>query len=175
MDTWMNSDYFIDDCDYLDEDLWCTCNCSVPLLYRLILEFSYLYETCRECNPDYTTDETIDYKEILMQIKNIIRKNPNVLTTKMMDMTPMDFINRLDKILDKEDTHPFLKYREHAQIRANQHSLYTIKKFIIIEYPQEQLEKKFAFRYIKNSNHIGNDETLLQLPLEMWEYIFTFP
>ena len=36
------------------------------------------------------------------------------------------------------------------------------------------MRKKKVFRYIKNSNHIGNDTSLFQLPYEIWEHIFTF-
>ena len=44
----------------------------------------------------------------------------------------------------------------------------------IYEYLKYELVKTVAFRYIKNSNHIGNHATLYQLPYELWEHIFSF-
>ena len=73
-----------------------------------------------------------------------------------------------------EDTQPFLKYREHGEIRKNQHKLYEILKFAKFEYLKCELIKRTAYRYIKNSNHIGNNAELFQLPLQVWNYMFTF-
>ena len=51
-----------------------------------------------------------------------------------------------------------------------------IKKLIEFEYIKHELVKHVAFRYIKNSNYIGitNNDKQRQLPLEIWEYIFTY-
>jgi len=172
----IETDYLYSDDVYLDDNIWCICNTTLPLLYRLILYFSYLYDKCGECCRYKIVDiiDMLENKDILLKIKNIIKKNLKILQIKFMDMTPLEFINRLYKILDIETTQPYLKHRVYAQIRANQHYLYKIEKYINIEHPKYLLEKNFAFIYIKNSNHIGNNAMLLQLPLEMWEYIFTF-
>ena len=172
----IESDYLYSDDVYLDETIWCVCNTTLPVLYRLILYFSYLYDKCGECCRLKIVDivDMLENKDILLKIKNIIKKNPKILQIKFMNMSLLEFVNRLVKILDIETTAPYLKHRVYAQIRANQHYLYKIEKFINIEYPKYLLEKSFAFIYIKNSHHIGNNAILLQLPLEIWEYIFTF-
>jgi hypothetical protein len=116
----------------------------------------------------------LENKDILLKIKNIIKKNPEILKIKFMNMTPLEFINRLVKILDIETTDPYLKHRVYTEIRANQYYLYEIKKYGEFEYLKYELVKTVAFKYIKNANHIGIDGSLLQLPYEIWEHIFTF-
>ena len=190
---WMLSEYWNSTYDYLDIDVWCICNHNLPSLYRLLLHFSYIYIDCEKCfiyryeykyrkhiYDDEDEDkkqldlENEDEEEILIQIKNIIKINPKILYIKFLDFTPIEFINKLDTILDVEDTHPFLKYREHGEIRKNQHKLYEILKFAKFEYLKCELIKSTSYRYIKNSNHIGNNAELFQLPLQVWNYIFTF-
>ena len=189
----MDNDYWNSPCEYLDSTTWCMCNSNLPSLYRLILHFSYIYTDCDTCfksrykykyrkhiyeyddeDKDKLELENEDEDEIIIQIKNLIKKNPKVVSMKFLDFTPIEFIKKLDSILDVEDTFPFLKYREHSEIRLNQHYLYDILKIAKFEYLSYELVKAVAFRYIKNSNHIGNSAELLQLPLHIWEYIFTF-
>lgn len=191
--AWMNSDYWNNQNDYLYQDVWCICNTKLPSLYRLILHFSYIYDNCQECSEfkynyrcrkhiyeyddedkDKLNLENEDSEEVEIQIKNIIKKNPKLLYIKFMNFTPLELINKLDKILDIEDTHPFLKYREHCQIRANQHCLYEIKKYAEFEYLKYELYKNIAFRDIQKLNNVGHNASLLQLPLRIWKYIFTF-
>jgi len=190
---WMNSEYWRPNIEYLDSATWCICNTNLPSLYRLLLHFSYIYTDCEECSSsrykykyrrhvyEYEDEdkyksklENEDSEEIIIQIKNLIKKNPKILKIKIIDMTPLELINSLDKILYVEDTHPFLKYREHCEIRTHQHTLYEILKFANFEYLKYELVKTVAFTYIKNSNHIGNNSKLLQLPYEIWEHIMTF-
>lgn len=191
---WMDSICLDSDCEYLDEIhghnefSWCVCNNTLPTLYRLLLHFSYLYKTCRECrmirykyenrykyeDKYFENPELIDNQEISIQIKNIIKKNTKIIHAKFMNMTPVEFIIRLYKCVHVEDIDPFLKHRNHQKIRCSQHYLSEINKFINIQYKVYELEKSFAFIYIKHSNHIGNDAKQKQLPLEIWKYIFTF-
>ena len=194
----MSSPYWDATVEYLDvlEDSgsnWCICNTKLPSLYRLVLHFSYIYTECDKCSysrykykyrkhiyDDEDEDkkqldlENEDEEEILIQIKNIIKINPKILYIKFLDFTPIEFINRLDNILDVEDIHPFLKHREHCKIRKNQYNLYEILKFAKFEYLKCELIKSTSYRYIKNSNHIGNNAELFQLPLQVWNYMFTF-
>jgi hypothetical protein len=191
--AWMDSEYWNSSSEYLDSSIWCVCNPKLPSLCRLILHFSYIYTDCDICFSsrykykyrkhiyEYADEdkhklelENEDDDEILIQIKNLIKNNPKIVYMKMMDITPIELIHKLDTILDVEDTHPFLKHREHCKIRYNQHNLFEILKFAKIVYLNYELGKNVAFRYIKNSNHIGNRGELLQLPLHIWEYIFTF-
>lgn len=191
--SWMDSEYFNNQDEYLDDSSWCICNTNLPSLYRLLLHYSYIYTDCEKCSSSryyykyrrhvYEYDdedkcksklENEDSEEIKIQIKNIIKKNPKILFKKVNNFTPLEFIDKLDNILDVEDTHPFLKCREHGKIRANQHSLYKIKQYANFEYLKYQIVKTVAFKYIKQSNHIGIDATRLQLPNEIWDYISTF-
>lgn len=190
---WMHSEYWNSTTEYLDSTTWCICNSKLPSLYRLILHFSYIYTDCDTCSTyrykykyrkhiyEYADEdkqklelENEDEDEIIIQIKNLIKNNPKIISMKVLDFTPIELITKLDKILDVEDTHPFLKYREHGEIRTNQHHLYEILKFANFEYLKYELVKSVAFRYIKNSNHIGHNAELLQIPLHIWKYIFTF-
>ena len=176
--SWFDSEYFSHHDEYLDNTIWCICNTTLPSLYRLLLHFSHIYNDCEECASSryhykyrrhvYEYDDEDKYKsklenedseEIIIQIKNIIKKNPKMLKIKIIDMTPIELIIRLDKILDIEDTHPFLKHREHGKIRTNQHTLYEIKKYCEFEYLKYELVKTVELKYIKNSKHIGNDGT----------------
>ena len=194
----MTSSYWDATIEYLDvledsESNWCICNTKLPSLYRLVLQFSYIYTECDKCSNSryqykyrkhvYEYDDQDKYKlqlehnddeEILIQIKNIIKINPKIVYMKIMDITLLELINTLDNILEVEDTHPFLKHREHCEIRCNQHSLNEILKFAKFEYLKYEMLKNVAFRFIKNSNHIGTDVTQFQLPLHIWEEIFTF-
>ena len=191
--SWMNSDYWDANCNYIDGTIWCVCNTNLPSLYRLILHFSYIYTDCDKCfNSRYQyrnrkhiyeyadedkyklNIENEDDEEIVIQIKNSIKRNPKIVSMTIMNITLLELIDTLDDILEVEDKHPFLKHREHCEIRCNQHILSEIKKYAKIEYLNYELFKNVAFRYIKNSNHIGTDDTHLQLPLHIWKYIFTF-
>ena len=168
--------------EYLDNSIWCMCNTNLPSVYRLLLHFSSIYNDCEECSTSrynykyrrhiYEYDdedkcklkvENEDSEEIEIQIKNIIKKNPKILFEKVMNFTPLELIDILDKILDIEDTHPFLKYREHSKIRANQYTLYNIKKYANFEYLKYEIVKTVKSKYIEKSNHIGIDATELQL------------
>ena len=179
--------------EYDDDNSLCICNPKNTVLDTHLLHFSYIYIDCEKCfiyryeykyrkhiYDDEDEDkkqldlENEDEEEILIQIKNIIKINPKILYIKFLDFTPIEFINKLDTILDVEDTHPFLKYREHGEIRKNQHKLYEILKFAKFEYLKCELIKSTSYRYIKNSNHIGNNAELFQLPLQVWNYMFTF-
>jgi hypothetical protein len=189
----MNSDNldYHDDC--IETYNWCICNTNLPSLYRLLLHFSYVYTSCNKCFHsryeyqhrkhiyEYADEDKVkldlenkDIDEVDIQIKNIIKKNAKILYIKFINITPLEFIDKLDKILEEEDNEPYLKYRHHCEIRRNQHYLYEILIFAKFEYLKYELVKKVAFRYIRNSNHVGNNATLFQLPLEIWEYIFTF-
>jgi hypothetical protein len=183
------------ECIYLDKEKWCVCNPNLPSLYRLLLHFSYVYTTCDTCHTvkykykhrryiyenedlqDHTYSgelENEDLEDIILQIKNSIKQNPKVLFIKVMDLTPLELITRLNTILEEEHNDPFLKYMYHCQIRMNQCDLDHIQKFAKFEYLKYELVTTVAYRYIQNSNHIGNNGKLFQLPYELWEHIFTF-
>lgn len=195
--AWMSMSYW--DCkpeclDVLeDSSRWCICNTNLPSLHRLLLHFSYIYTDCDKCFNsryeyryrkhiyEYADEdknklklENEDHEEIIIQIKNIIKKNPKIVYMKIMDITLLELINILDNILELETIYPFLKHREYCEIRCNQDSLHEIKKYGEFEYLKYELVKKVAFRFIKNSNHIGTDASLLQLPLHIWDEIFAF-
>jgi hypothetical protein len=181
------------DSNYFYDQLWCLCNHNLPSLYRLLLHFSYIYTNCNKCfisrykykyrkhiyeyddeDKDKLELENEDEDEINIQIKNIIKKNPKILYIKVLGFTPLEFINKLDNILEEEDNGPYLKYKNHCEIMTNKNYLYKILKFANFEYLKYEFVKGVAFRYIKNSKHIGNNATKYQLPYELWEHIFTF-
>ena len=167
---------------YTNDDGLCHCNPKNTELDKHLLCFSDLFTDCKLCNnylvddkkehdaneSDFNTDEAYD------EIKNLIQIKPEVIFTKnYMGMYPLDLIYLLYKVLrlkhDGNDngrgTGYALSIKEHLD---------KIKEDILFNYFKYDLRKSVAFRYIKHSNHIGNNAKLLQLPYELWEHIFTF-
>ena len=88
---WMRSEYWNSNTEYLDSNIWCICNHTIPAIHRLLLHFSYIYNDCDICfssryeykyrkhiyedeDEDKLNLENEDDEEILIQIKNIIYK-----------------------------------------------------------------------------------------------------
>ena len=88
-------------------------------------------------------------------------------------MYPLDFINLLYKVLRlKHDGN--INGAGTGYALSIKEYLNKIEDYIELEYFKYDLRKSVAFRYIKNSNYIGNNSSQFQLPMEMWEHIFTF-
>ena len=167
---------------YTNADGLCHCNPKNTELDKHLLCFSDLFTDCKLCN-NYLVDDKKEHDanekyfttdEAYKEIKNLIQIKPELVFMKnYIGMYPLEFINLLYKVLrlkhDGNDngrgTGYALSIKEHLD---------KIKEDILFNYFKYDLRKSVAFRYIKYSNHIGNNAKLLQLPYEMWEYIFTF-
>ena len=168
--------------EYLNNDGICHCNPKNTQFEKLLLCFSDLYTDCKLCNNyliddekeqdenelDFNTDK--EYKEI----KTLIQLKPELVFVKnYMGLYPFDFIDLLHKILtimyNGTSNGNGTYYARHIKEYINK-----IADDIELEYFKYELSKYVACKYIKNSNHIGNDATQLQLPLHIWKYIFTF-
>ena len=170
------------DNDYSNDDGLCHCNPKNTELDKHLLCFSDLFTDCNLCL-NYLKDDKAEHDvneqdfntdDAYIQIKSVIQLKPEVIFTKnYMGMYPLDLIYLLYKVLrlkhDGNDngrgTGYALSIKEHLD---------KIKEDILFEYFKYDLRKSVAFRYIKHSNHIGNNAKLLQLPYELWEHIFTF-
>jgi len=165
----------------------CMCNPKNTELDTLILFFCYLYTDCKiypahsdndidndiddyDCNYAYIDDFHISKDINYEKIQKIIKEKTEFIFMKnYLGFYPLDFIITLEHILDRNYKYTHTKNKDKLLIIENLYYLQKIK--IDIDYQYDKLE---AFEYIINSNHIGNDTTQLQLPIEMWEYIFTF-
>ncbi len=173
---------YSNDVIYCNDDGICHCNPQNSELDKLLLCFSDLFTDCNLCfnyikndteehdekEQDFNTDEA--YKEI----KSLIQLKPEIVFIKnYMGLYPLEFINLLYKVLR-------LKHEGNDNGHGTGYAL-SIKEYldkitenILFEYFKYDLCKSVAFRYIKNSNHIGNNAKLFQLPYELWEHIFAF-
>ena len=167
---------------YSNNDGLCHCNPKNSELDKHLLCFSDLYTDCNLCL-NYTHDDKEEHDaneehfntdEAYEEIKRLIKLKPELVFKKnYMGIYPIEFINLLYKVLqlkhagndNGKGTRYALSIKEHLD---------KIKEDILFEYFKYDLRKSVAFRYIKNSNHIGNNAKLLQLPYELWEHIFTF-
>jgi hypothetical protein len=167
---------------YSNDDGICHCNPKNSELDKHLLCFSDLYTDCNLCL-NYTHDdreehdkneESFNTDEAYKEIKNLITQKPELVFKKnYMGMYPLEFINLLYKVLRlKHDGNDNGKGTLYA-LSIKEH-LDKIIHTIELEYFKYDLLKSVAFRYIKNSNHIGNNAKLFQLPYELWEHIFTF-
>ena len=161
-------------------DELCYCNPKNTKLDELILCFSYLLTDCKRCFIDYGdySDCEFDYefdgnnKETYNECKMLIKQHPELVFTKNnFGLYPLELVELLFQTYiscynSYDNIHGF------AKISLNY--LRKIKQDLLYEYVKYELVKKYAFRYIKNSNHIGNNATLYQLPYEIWEHVFTF-
>ena len=101
--------------------------------------------------------------------KMIKEKTKLIFTKNYLGFYAIDFISVLEHILDRNYKYSYTQNKDKLLIIENLFYLQKIK--IDIEY---QYDKQEAFEYIINSKHLGNNTRLMQLPMEMWEYIFTF-
>jgi hypothetical protein len=158
----------------------CYCNPKNTKLDELILSFSYLLTDCRRCFIDYGdySDNEFEYefdgnnKGTYNEFKNLIKQIPDFVFTKNnVGLYPLELVELLFQTY-------ISCYSSYDNIKgfANISLTYLrkIKSDLLYEYLKYELVKNVAFRYIKNSNHIGNNAKLLQLPYEIWEHIFTF-
>jgi len=173
---------YSNDIIYSNDDGICHCNPKNSELDKHLLCFSDLFTDCNLCL-NYTKDDREDHDdneqdfntdEAYKEIKKLINLKPELVFKKnYMGLYPLEFINLLYKVLrlkhDGNDnghgTRYALSIKEHLD---------KITENILFEYFKYDLCKSVAFRYIKNSNHIGNNATKYKLPYEIWEHIFTF-
>ena len=150
----------------------CICNSKNTPLDKLILLYCYLKHNCPLCYPNISYINMCKEKTY-KEIQKIIKENSkNILFTRNYKyFTPLMFVKLLQHVLIRDYEYLFIsninKYKKRN--KENQMYLAKIQNDIIVH-----MRKKKAFRYIKNSNHIGNDTSLFQLPYEIWEHIFTF-
>lgn len=173
------NDYTEDNID-ISRDVICYCNPKNTKLDELILCFSYLLTDCKKCFIDYGnySDCEFDYefdgnnKGTYDKFKNLIKQDPKLVFTKNnFGLYPLELV----ELLFQTYIYCYTSYdniKGFAQISLTY--LRKIKNDLLYEYLKYELVKNVAFRYIKNSNHIGNNSKLLQLPYEIWEHIFTF-
>lgn len=164
----------------MPKDEICYCNPKNTKLDELILCFSYLLTDCKKCFIDYGNynDCEFDYefdgnnKGTYNECKNLIKQHPELVFKKNnFGLYPLELVELLFQTYIS-CYHSYDNVKGFAQISLNY--LRKIKNDLLYEYLKYELVKNVAFRYIKNSNHIGNNANLLQLPYEMWEHIFTF-
>jgi hypothetical protein len=150
----------------------CICNSNNTKLDKLILLYSYLNHNCPLCYPNLSYIDMCKEKTY-KEIQNMIKENPkNILyNINYRNLIPLSFVELLQYVLTRDYDYLYIlninKYKKRN--KENQMYLAKIKNYIIVH-----MRKKKAFRYIKKSNHIGNNAKLLQLPYEIWEHIFTF-
>jgi len=169
-----------------DDNILCICNPKNTVLDTHLLHFSYIYVYCIACQhliPSTHDDEDYEYEYLYefnkyeyIQIKNLLTQNPDIIYEKnYMNAYPLDLINHLQEILEDHSNYSY-NTKSFRHIHSNIKYLGKIKKLIEFEYIKHELVKHVAFRYIKNSNYIGitNNDKQRQLPLEIWEYIFTY-
>ena len=165
----------------------CVCNPKNTELDKFILFYCYLYTDCKiypshidndidndindyEYNYGYIDNFHMSKEENYEKIQKLIKEKTKLIFTKnYLGFYPLDFIITLEHILDRNYKYTYTKNKDKLLIIENLYYLQKIK--IDIDY---QYVKQEAFEYIINSNHIGNDATQLQVPLHIWEYIFTF-
>jgi hypothetical protein len=164
----------------MPKDEICYCNPKNTKLDELILCFSYLLTDCKKCFIDYGnySDCEFEYefdgnnKGTYNECKTLIKKYPELVFTKNnFGLYPLELVELLFQTYIY-CYHSYDNIKGFAQISLTY--LRKIKNDLLYEYLKYELVKNVAFRYIKNSNHIGNNATLLQLPYELWEHIFTF-
>ena len=166
--------------DIPPRDEICYCNPKNTKLDELILCFSYLLTDCKKCFIDYGnySDCEFDYefdgnnKGTYNECKNLIKQHPELVFKKNnFGLYPLELVELLFQTYIS-CYHSYDNIKGFAKISLTY--LRKIKKDLLYEYLKYELVKNVAFRYIKNSNHIGNNSKLLQLPYEIWEHIFTF-
>jgi hypothetical protein len=164
----------------MPRDEICYCNPKNTKLDELILCFSYLLTDCKRCFIDYGnySDCEFDYefdgnnKGTYNECKKLIKQHPELVFKKNnFGLYPLELVELLFQTYIS-CYHSYDNVKGFAQISLTY--LRKIKNDLLYEYLKYELVKNVAFRYIKNSNHIGNNANLLQLPYEMWEHIFTF-
>jgi hypothetical protein len=165
-------------------DKICYCNSKNTKLDNLILSFSYLLTDCNKCFIDYGdySDCEFEYEfdgnneGTYKEFKKLIKQNPELVFTKnKFGLYPLELVELLFKTyIDTYNSYDNI----HGFANISLIYLRKIKNDLLYEYVKYELSKRVAFRYIKNSNHIGigngNNDKLLQLPYEIWEHIFTF-
>ena len=145
----------------------CYCNPKNTELDKLILCFSYLLTDCSKCVIDYGDDNEneFDYntESTYQECKLLIKQNPDLVFTKNnFGLYPIEFVDLLDQT--------FLScYESYDNING-----FAKKSFNYVCKIRNDLEKSAAFQYIIKSNHIGCNSNEYQLPIEIWEHIFTF-
>ena len=158
----------------------CYCNPKNTELDTLILSFSYLLTDCNKClrnyryDCNYESDDEFDgnNKGTYQEFKKLIKKKPELVFIKNnFGLYPLELVDLIDQTLF-ECYHSYSKIRGFAEVSFT--FLCKIRNDLWNEYLKAELVKSVAFRYIKNSNHIGNNSKLLQLPMEIWDHIFTF-
>lgn len=165
----------------------CICKSKNTKLDEMILFFCYLYRYCNNCAISYYDDDIERYEytygyivnfckykdDEYKKIKKIIKEKPDFLFNKnYIGFYPLKFINVLQDILEKRYDYKTTEEKDKKLIRENLFYLDKIKEDI-----KEQGIKKDAFEYItKTTNLIGNNNnaSILQLPYELWEHIFSF-
>ena len=170
--------YNINNIDNVDELLInyendiCICNPKNTQLDKLILLYCYLNQNCQRCYPNITYISMCK-EQTYKEIQKMIKDNPkNILyNINYRSLIPLAFVELLQYILTRDYDYLFIsQIHKYKKInKENQMYLAKIQNYIIVH-----MHKKKAFRYIKKSNHIGNDTSLFQLPYEIWEHIFTF-
>ena len=146
---------------------------------NILLCFSYLYYE-KDLDIEYTFEENIECK--YKEFKKLIKEHPELVFIKNnFGLYPLELVDLLTKtFIDSYNTYyNYIRYDDRYDNIFNSSTislsyLHKIKNDLRQEYIKYELVKKVAVRYIKNSNHIGTDASLLQLPLHIWEYIFTF-
>jgi len=171
-------DYTEDNID-IPRDVICYCNPKNTKLDELILCFSYLLTDCKRCFIDYGDySSEFDYEfdgnnlGTYQECKLLIKQHPELVFTKNnfglypLELVELLFQTYISCYTSYDNIHGF------AKISLNY--LRKIKQDLLYEYVKYELVKNSAFRYIKNSNHIGNNASQKQLPIEIWEHVFTY-
>ena len=159
----------------------CYCNPKNTELDILILSFSYLLTDCNKCLRNYRydcnyneSDDEFDgnNKGTYQEFKELIKQKPELVFIKNnFGLYPLELVDLIDQSFF-ECYHSYPKMCGFAAVSFT--FLCKIRNDLWNEYLKAELVKSVALRYIKNSNHIGNNAKLLQLPMEIWEHIFTF-
>jgi hypothetical protein len=160
----------------MPRDEICYCNPKNTKLDELILCFSYLLTDCKKCFIDYGDDNENEFDSntegTYNEFKTLILSKPELVFTKNnIGLYPLELVELLFQTYIS-CYHSYDNIKGFAQISLTY--LRKIKNDLLYEYLKYELVKNVAFRYIKNSNHIGNKSSKFQLPMEMWEHIFTF-
>ena len=159
----------------------CYCHPKNTELDTLILCFSYLLTDCSKCFIDYEAGYETEFEfdsnteGTYKEFKKLIKQNPEIVFIKNnFGLYPLELVELIDQAFigcfNNYDNYMHL----HGLAKLSFTYLHKIKNDLLKEYIKYELVKKVAYQYIKNSNHIGTDASLLQIPLHIWEYIFTF-
>jgi hypothetical protein len=154
----------------------CYCNPKNTELDTLIICFSYLLTDCKKCFIDYGDDDEneFDYNTegTYNECKTLIISKPELVFTKNnFGLYPLELVELLfQTYISCYGSYDNIKGFAIISLRY----LRRIKSDLLYEYLKYELVKNVAVRYIKNSNHIGNNSKLLQLPYEIWDHVFTF-